>query len=124
MNTNWTINKIMVLASHDVFDDVVKEIHWAVTATDGVFSASVEGKTTLPNPTQTDASFQTSNYSEHVDGVDFSTIFTTYKDLTYSKCIEWIDAAGDKVTAENEVSEKLAEAKVVNIIEKNVPFSD
>lgn len=50
MTTTWTIRKLDVAPSKDGLTNIVTQIHWRVTATDGTVSENIDGGSMVDVP--------------------------------------------------------------------------
>lgn len=83
----WTVTKLDCYPQADNETDVVFNIHWCCTGTDGTYNGNVYSTCSVPAPTGT---------------------FTPYADLTQDMVLGWIWANGvDKDSAEAAVQAQI-----------------
>lgn len=85
ITNTWAVVQMDAYPEADNEQDVVFNVHWTLTATDGTYTGYVYGTQTLPAPTGSD--------------------FTAYADLTQEQVIGWTKAAmGDEQVASYEAN--------------------
>jgi hypothetical protein len=84
---NWAISRLDCYPKSEGQTDVVFNIHWQLTGTDGTYNGSVYSTCSVPAPTGT---------------------FTAYADLTLDQVLGWIWSNGvDKESAEAAVQAQI-----------------
>jgi len=99
MEINWIITKLEI-SDTLLFKDVVKKVHYHVTAEDSGFIIEKSGTISLPVPTSTDPEFTTENHLEFVEGEDLTNIYVSRNDLTQDHIMNWIQTNVSAIEAE------------------------
>jgi len=100
---NWTVTAMDCYPQEGGNTDVVFNVHWTCSGTDGTYSGSVYSTCAVPGPGDP---------------------FTPYADLTQQQVLGWIWANGvDKAATEAAVEQQIADAKNPPITHPALPWA-
>jgi hypothetical protein len=100
---NWTVTAMDCYPQEGGNTDVVFNVHWTCSGTDGTYSGSVYSTCAVPGP---------------------GNPFTPYPDLTQAQVLGWIWANGvDKDATEAAVNQQIADAKNPPITHPELPWA-
>jgi len=100
---NWTVTAMDCYPQEGGNTDVVFNVHWTCSGTDGTFNGSVYSTCSVPGP---------------------GNPFTPYADLTQQQVLGWVWANGvDKSATEAAVNQQIADAKNPPITHPALPWA-
>ena len=99
----WNVNTMDAAPSEDGLTDVVKVVHWRLTATDGTYTADTYSTVGLDTPSP-----------DH---------FTSFNDLTEAQVISWVESKLDVENIKTGLANRLAELANPPIVTLQGPWN-